>query len=49
MKLYLVRNIKLLIVEDQVLVKSYMYYVFEQLGFKNMNYVDRFFYVFLVL
>jgi DNA-binding NarL/FixJ family response regulator/Flp pilus assembly protein TadD len=41
MKLHLARNTKLLIAEDQVLAKSHMHYALEQLGFKNMNYVDR--------
>ena len=41
MKLHLARNTKLLIAEDQVLAKSHMHYAHEQLGFKNMNYVDR--------
>ena len=41
MKLHLARNTKLLIAEDQVLAKSHMHYALEQLGFKNMDYVDR--------
>ena len=41
MKLHLARNTKLLIAEDQVLAKSHMHYALEQLGFKNINYVDR--------
>ena len=41
MKLHLARNTKLLIAEDQVLAKSHIHYALEQLGFKNMDYVDR--------
>jgi tetratricopeptide (TPR) repeat protein len=41
MKLSLAKNTKLLIAEDQVLAKSHMHYALEQLGFKNMDYVDR--------
>ena len=41
MKLHLARNTKLLIAEDQMLAKSHMHYALEQLGFKNMNYVNR--------
>ena len=41
MKLNLAKNTKLLIAEDQVLAKSHMHYALEQLGFKNMDYVDR--------
>lgn len=41
MKLHLAKNTKLLIAEDQVLAKSHMHYALEQLGFKNMDYVDR--------
>ena len=41
MKLHLARNTKLLIAEDQMLAKSHMHYALEQLGFKNINYVDR--------
>ncbi|CAB9493342.1 response regulator [Alteromonas macleodii] len=41
MKLHLARNTKLLIAEDQVLAKSHMHYALEQLGFRNMDYVDR--------
>ena len=41
MKLNLAKNTKLLIAEDQVLAKSHMHYALQQLGFKNMDYVDR--------
>ena len=41
MKLHLAKNTKLLIAEDQVLAKSHMHYALEQLGFRNMDYVDR--------
>lgn len=41
MKLQLAKNTKLLIAEDQVLAKSHIHYALEQLGFRNMDYVDR--------
>ena len=34
-------SVEELVAEDQVLAKSHMHYALEQLGFKNMDYVDR--------
>ena len=41
MKYNLAKDTKLLIAEDQVLAKSHLHYALEQLGFSNMDYVDR--------
>lgn len=41
MKLHLAKQSKLLIAEDHVLAKSHMHYALEQLGFRNMDYVDK--------
>ncbi len=41
MKPYLANNTRLLVAEEQILAKSHMHYALEQLGFKNMDYVDK--------
>ena len=41
MKLSLAKRSKILVAEDQVLARSHLHYALEQLGFRNIEYVDR--------
>ena len=41
MNLKLARQSKVLIIDDQVLAKGYMKYSLEELGFHNIEYIDK--------
>lgn len=41
MKLSLAKRSKILVAEDQVLARSHLHYALEQLGFRDIEYVDR--------